>query len=305
MSELGKRVFVALIGIPLAVGIIFLGGFVFFFALLFLANFSLWELFQLAEKKNIKPMTYFGLFISSLIQTLYFLILQNFLSINKFVVLILLLLLVGSLPSILILAQVWNRQTGSISNVAVSILGLFWISFVFSSILSIRFLSDYLFLLSSFGEIKSLHRLLSFQYPLDSYWSSKFFLAILGTIWLCDTFAYFFGTAYGKHKLAPTISPKKTWEGGIAGVVGSFVVFFVLNFVFNLNLPIGFQLLFGAVVGVIGQIGDLAESKIKREFNVKDSSNLLPGHGGILDRLDSIMFVFPTLLIIFTLLAVL
>lgn len=305
MSELGKRFFVALIGIPLAVGIIFLGGFVFFFAILLLANFSLWELFQLAEKKNISPMTYFGLFTSSLIQTLYFLVLQNVLSVNKFIVLILLLLLVGSLPSILILAQVWNRQPGSISNVAVSILGLFWISFVFSSLLSIRFLPDYLFLLSSFGEIKPLHQLFSFQYPLDSHWSAKFFLAILGTIWLCDTFAYFFGTAYGKHKLAPTISPKKTWEGGIAGAVGAFVVFFLLDFVLNLNLPTGFQLLFAAVVGVIGQIGDLAESKIKREFNVKDSSNVLPGHGGILDRLDSIMFVFPTLLIIITLLVIL
>jgi phosphatidate cytidylyltransferase len=73
---------------------------------------------------------------------------------------------------------------------------------------------------------------------------------------------------------------------------------------FNLDLPLGFQFLFASVIGLIGQIGDLAESKIKREFNVKDSSALLPGHGGVLDRFDSILFVYPTITLIIVLLAI-
>ncbi|MFN3306410.1 MAG: phosphatidate cytidylyltransferase, partial [Candidatus Kapaibacteriota bacterium] len=130
----------------------------------------------------------------------------------------------------------------------------------------------------------------------------RFFIVILGTIWLCDSFAYFLGIALGRHKLAPRTSPNKTWEGAIAGYIGAVLSFSILNWIFRLNLPFAYQLLFASIVGVVGQIGDLAESKIKREFNVKDSSAILPGHGGFLDRLDSIMFVFPAILLVVILL---
>lgn len=115
-----------------------------------------------------------------------------------------------------------------------------------------------------------------------------------------DTFAYFSGTLFGKHKLAPILSPKKTIEGAIGGVVGSILICVFFGFFLEmqgyLNLPKAayFSLgLLGFLGSVFSQIGDLVGSAIKREAGIKDFSNLIPGHGGILDRLDSILFVAP------------
>jgi phosphatidate cytidylyltransferase len=115
--------------------------------------------------------------------------------------------------------------------------------------------------------------------------------------WVCDTAAMFGGRAFGGAKLAPTVSPGKTRSGSLAGVVGSLVVAPVFGAaVFprvGVDVPLWQLLVVAAVLGVIGQIGDLAESLFKREAGVKDSSHLIPGHGGVLDRLDSLYFVIP------------
>ena len=114
-------------------------------------------------------------------------------------------------------------------------------------------------------------------------------------IWANDIFAYLFGRTFGKHKLAPVVSPKKTVEGAIAGfvfgVLGS--VLYCHFFVGQLTLIQGAAA--GAVVGVLGQIGDLCESILKRAANVKDSGTILPGHGGMLDRIDSLLFGAPAM----------
>jgi len=294
MSELAKRVIVAIVGIPVALFVIYIGGFIFFFTLLLLSNLVLWEFYQMAQKKNINPLTYTGLVLSTFIYTLYFLLLQRSFDVNKNFLLLALPLIAFGLPSLLLFFQVFSKNKDTAINVAYTILGVFWVFFSFSSLLSIRLLPEFLVFIESLGIGKSeLFQNLS----IDNNWAAKFSVVILGTIWLCDTFAYFFGTAYGKHKLAPKISPKKSWEGSAAGFVGAIISFYILDFVFSLNLQIGYQLLFASIVGIIGQIGDLAESKIKREFNIKDSSNILPGHGGFMDRLDSIMFVYPAALI--------
>lgn len=116
-------------------------------------------------------------------------------------------------------------------------------------------------------------------------------VALLGT-WICDSAAYFVGRAWGKRKFAPNISPKKTWEGAIAGfVVG--IVAVVLLATWLLDLSIGWSLLAGAVLVFGATVGDLAESVIKRQVGVKDSGSLIPGHGGALDRIDSLLFVVP------------
>ncbi len=124
------------------------------------------------------------------------------------------------------------------------------------------------------------------------------FFILLTTV-ASDTTAFFIGRAVGRHKLAPQISPNKTWEGAIAGVIGAviFSLLFPPTELFSLTNPLHIQglnygeaLLLGALVSIFGQLGDLAESLLKRNAKVKDSSNLLPGHGGILDRLDSIIF---------------
>ena len=115
--------------------------------------------------------------------------------------------------------------------------------------------------------------------------------------WVCDTAAMFGGRTFGGAKLAPTVSPGKTRSGSLAGVVGSLAVAPVFAAaVFprvGVDVPLWQLLVVAAVLGVIGQIGDLAESLFKREAGVKDSSQLIPGHGGVLDRLDSLYFVIP------------
>jgi phosphatidate cytidylyltransferase len=115
--------------------------------------------------------------------------------------------------------------------------------------------------------------------------------------WVCDTAAMFGGRAFGGAKLAPTVSPGKTRSGSLAGVAGSLVVAPVFGAaVFprvGVDVPLWQLLVVAGVLGVIGQIGDLAESLFKREAGVKDSSHLIPGHGGVLDRLDSLYFVIP------------
>ncbi len=115
--------------------------------------------------------------------------------------------------------------------------------------------------------------------------------------WVVDTAAMFGGRAIGGAKLAPTVSPGKTRSGGIAGVIGGLIVAPIFAAaVFprvGLEIPLWQLLAIAAILGVVGQVGDLAESLFKREAGVKDSSHLIPGHGGVLDRLDSLYFVVP------------
>ena len=114
-------------------------------------------------------------------------------------------------------------------------------------------------------------------------------------VWLTDTGAYIFGRLMGKHKLWPVISPNKTIEGFIGGLICSLIVPIVMLFFVDFNLNIWLLLLVTIILSIFGQLGDLVESGFKRHFGVKDSGRILPGHGGILDRFDSFMFVLPLL----------
>jgi phosphatidate cytidylyltransferase len=114
-------------------------------------------------------------------------------------------------------------------------------------------------------------------------------ILMLGSTILCDTFAYFVGRAIGSHKMAPRISPKKSVEGAIGGLVGAVVAAMIVK-IYSPWLPVLQAIILGLVIGIVGQWGDLFESAIKRDFRVKDSGRLLPGHGGILDRFDAILF---------------
>ncbi|MBR2033651.1 MAG: phosphatidate cytidylyltransferase [Alphaproteobacteria bacterium] len=114
---------------------------------------------------------------------------------------------------------------------------------------------------------------------------------------LSDTFAYFVGCAIGKHKLAPVISPKKSVEGLVGGVLGAMagmlVYGLILNFTFDFTVNYGYLLIYGLFGSLAGVFGDLCFSAIKRQTGIKDYSNLIPGHGGILDRFDSMIVVGP------------
>ena len=123
-----------------------------------------------------------------------------------------------------------------------------------------------------------------------------YFLLAFGCSTATDTFAYEIGSKFGKHKLTP-VSPKKSVEGSVAGIVGTMVVCgiiaLVTNTYFSTNFNIILVVLMSAILSVIGQIGDLAASSIKRYCGVKDFGKIMPGHGGILDRFDSILFIAP------------
>ena len=131
-----------------------------------------------------------------------------------------------------------------------------------------------------------------------------YYLLIFIGAWVSDTFAYFTGRLLGKHKLIPEISPKKTVEGAIGGVVfdmGAFALYgLILRSFFNFEIAYVYLIIMGAVVAVVSQIGDLLASAIKRQYEVKDYGFIFPGHGGILDRFDSVMAVSLVLAVICT-----
>ena len=116
---------------------------------------------------------------------------------------------------------------------------------------------------------------------------------LLFVVFLGDTGAFYVGSYFGRHKLSPTVSPNKTIEGAFGGIAANLSVGAFFKYFFIPRLPWGLGLLFFLTLGVVGQVGDLFESKLKRDGNIKDSGSLLPGHGGVLDRIDALLFVAP------------
>ena len=130
-----------------------------------------------------------------------------------------------------------------------------------------------------------------FRQALSAHLLSFFFLVLMGS----DTGAYYVGRLLGKHKLAPTISPGKTWEGVAGGLIASLLMATLAHFWFFKELPLKLALPLAAVMTVVGILGDLTESALKRGAGAKDAANILPGHGGVLDRLDSLLFNAPVI----------
>ncbi len=120
-------------------------------------------------------------------------------------------------------------------------------------------------------------------------------LMALFSTWGSDSGAYFAGRALGRHKLYPSVSPGKTIEGGIGGVLSAIGVAFLVRWMFDMEIALGHTFALGTLAGVFGVVGDLAESLLKRSVGAKDSSKLIPGHGGVLDRFDGVIFVVPAM----------
>ena len=120
-------------------------------------------------------------------------------------------------------------------------------------------------------------------------------LTALFCTWGADTGAYFAGRAFGRHKLHPTISPGKTIEGGIGGLMSAVLIAFFIRWLLNVPLSPTHTVAIGLIAGVFGILGDLCESLLKRSVGAKDSSRLIPGHGGVLDRFDGVIFVAPAI----------
>lgn len=192
---------------------------------------------------------------------------------------------------ILVIMVVSGLNVGSLSTAE-----LFIIAFLLLLVYTVFSKNVFHFDQVSFMMIAALYVSVGFHYMIQARGNGMAVLFfILFSVWATDTVAYFAGRSFGKRKLWPEISPKKTVEGSIGGIIATLVVAVLYQVFLPVYPSIGFAIAAGLVITVFGQLGDLVESAFKRHYGVKDSGALLPGHGGILDRFDSLLFVLPIL----------
>ena len=257
MSNLTKRIIAGVFGIPLIIGACYSGGIYFLIFSMLVSSLALKELFSMFELKEIRVLKYTAIFISILILALYYL---NFD-----------ITLIFTLTFFLIFTSEIFRKEKNPLNPVLTVFGLLYITLPFVL----------------------LNIIIDENFPgIDL--NIVIYLFIL--IWVCDTSAYFGGRFFGKHKLSE-ISPKKTWEGSVSGLLMTMIVSVSIHFVFPEKLNLINAAVIGMITGIFSQTGDLFESMLKRYCGVKDSSDLIPGHGGILDRFDSLIFVAPVVFV--------
>ena len=258
-----KRSISGLLFATVLVGAVVLGAWS--FALLFglFSIFILKEFYQLAKVAGISPQKYFGLFIGGTIFLLTFLNTKGIFSINLFGIFFSILFLVPAF-------ELYRKKKNALENVAVTLFGILYVIYPLS------LLNFFVFP----------------NFPVDSKYDPILLLFLFVLIWVYDSGAYFFGVTFGKHRLFERISPKKSWEGFFGGWFCAVLFAFGLQFYFPKFEP-WFMVLLATTVTITGTIGDLFESLIKRNIGIKDSGKFLPGHGGLLDRFDSIIFAAP------------
>jgi phosphatidate cytidylyltransferase len=274
-SELARRVGFAAVAIPLVLLVVWYGGLPLAALVATAAALGAGELFDLAERGGVRPARALGIATASALP------LVTWLAIDRPLMGELLTdagLSLGALWVVLLLTWALAARPPSdrpLSAAAVTLLGVAYAGALPASLLVIRHGVE----------------------PTKSWAGLGLVCFPLVVTWVCDTAAMFGGRTLGGPKLSPVVSPGKTRSGAVAGVVGALVVAPIFSaWVFprwGVDLSLGRALAIAAVLAVVGQVGDLAESLFKREAGVKDSSQLLPGHGGILDRLDSLYFVMP------------
>jgi len=266
MSNGILRVLVAIIAIPVILTASYFGGYFFLAFVLVISLISFYEFSLLVRNKNMHVNLFMGLLgVFYLVVNSYLKLADSYAS---------LLIVVAALCAI----ELFRNKNSSLLNLGSTLLGVLYIGLFSAALISIR---------EFYIQSK------------ENYLHGGFLIiCIFAAIWICDSAAYYIGTAFGKHKLFLRVSPKKSWEGAIAGFVFAILAMIaskiiVLDFL-SWNSTIGI----GIIVGVFGQIGDLIESLFKRDSGVKDSSGLIPGHGGIFDRFDSLIFSAPLILIL-------
>ena len=266
---MSKRIFWGGLAALSSVVIIWMGGIYFAVIVGVLTLLALHEYAELLKKQNLRPQTALLAIISIGLLTVIFILAQNPRMLpgqfpkncERFLTLALVIVFFITLGFELFRG---DPDQGLI-NAAANLFGAVYIGFMFAYILLLRFISS----------------------------ENGLFYLIFTTFvtWANDTAAYFIGVKFGKHKLSPRISPKKTVEGSFGGLAGGVVTAFFLATLFQ--EPLFFFGILGAIVVIAGQFGDLIESIIKRNAGVKDSGSFLPGHGGVLDRFDSLLLSAP------------
>ncbi len=269
-----KRIISGTIFASLAIAIIIIGGYVLDSFLLILSGIGIYEIYNAFIKKGLSPIKLYGVFFLAILACMLYFDGESFMSIlietkafgtiNLFPPLFLISIM--SLLSLL----VFKHNKYNFIDLSVTVFGGLYVVFFISYFAKLRDLNGGVYL---------------------------FFVTLIGAV-AADTFAYFVGSAIGKKKLIPAVSPKKTVAGSVSGFFGSVILLSVIGFVLiKFDLYTGMQLfhypIIGVITGSVAQIGDLVASSIKRYTGIKDFGKLIPGHGGILDRIDSYLFVVP------------
>ena len=251
---LGKRVLSAAVLIPIVGGAVYVGGLWFSALVALVALLAGYEYLAMMRHRELAPSYFLGLPLIAL-----------FVADAQWPRLGLLRWGLALFPLAALTVEVFHGNAAcSLMNWALTIAGAVYIGFAISHFIRLRATDE------------------------GTWWVT---VALVGT-WVCDTGAYFVGCGIGKTKFFPRISPMKTWEGAAAGFLCGLLATVLLG-CFLLGLAVGRAIVLGVLLVLGATFGDLAESVIKRQAGVKDSSNLIPGHGGMLDRVDSLLFVAP------------
>lgn len=259
------RIIVSVVAIPVIIaaclsGRLFLLGFV-----LAIALASFYELGLMARNKSVSVNFPVGLASVALI------VLNTYFEIMEFRD------LCYAIVALLFIAELFRNKGSALLNTGVTLAGIFYIGLFSSAIVGIR-------------------EFYSYDYINGGYLIIGLFI----TIWVCDSAAFFIGSAIGKHKLFPRVSPKKSWEGAVAGFIFAVAAMIILKYIMLGFLSTSAAVATGVIVGTVGQLGDLTESLLKRDAGVKDSSALIPGHGGVFDRFDSLLLTAPVVYLLLT-----
>jgi phosphatidate cytidylyltransferase len=294
-SELARRVAFGVVAAPIAVAIVLYGGAALAALLAIASAIAAWEFFRLARATGLTPLDDVGIVIAGLTPLV---VHARFLGLYEPGSSIGVLSLAAIVLLAVLALTIWIRGVAEkpIGAVSTTIFGAAYTGGMLSFGYAIRY-HDYAFAPASISLGRSTFGLASGGLLL--------LLPVLAT-WASDTGAYAVGRTIGRHKLLPSVSPGKTIEGSVGGLLGSVLVTWLLTRwllrpAAHLDFrwaPVG-VILFGAVVSAVGQVGDLAKSLLKRDAGVKDSSTLIPGHGGVLDRVDSLLFVLPVSYVLF------
>ncbi len=262
MSNFIKRLITATLSIILIIGSLLLGKYTYGLVVFAVNLIALFEFFNTISGRNLSPGKYTGITFGSVLFISTFIVSSNVAGSGFYLVLI-------PLGVLVFIFEIFRNRPDPLINIAVTFLGIIYISFPLSVLNYLVF------------------------YPGNiSEYTYSILLGYLVLIWTNDTSAYIFGIAVGRHKLFERISPKKTWEGFIGGTLVTIAVAFLIPGLFGYLNRVD-MLVFGGIISIFGVAGDLSESMFKRSMNLKDTGKMLPGHGGILDRIDSILLTSP------------
>lgn len=298
MTNTATRVLVAFIAIPCILFIAFVGGYAWFVFVAILMLLALQEYYHLAESKGAHPQKLIGSIISLFLLCVFIherirndiitCIHAGIIYPSQWQAFMIIIVLSSV---IILLVELFRNYGSAINNLGATFLGIFYIGLFAGTAIGIR----EIFTISEFpvGRFYQSITLNEMQLSQLHRWGGYTIAAILTTIWLCDTAAYFGGRAFGVHKLFERVSPKKTWEGALFGFIAAVCWMILVKYFFLDYLTLVHAVIIGIIIGTIGQMGDLVESLLKRDAQIKDSSVLIPGHGGVFDRFDSFLFVSP------------